>query len=522
MLDYLIKNGKLIDGTGSGWKYADVGIQNAKIEVVGPCKDMAASNVINAEDLIVCPGFIDMHAHTDIALLADYRMDYRLKQGVTTEVIGQDGLAYAPCSPTNLQFWRHYLSGLNGDFLADSDWNWTSVHDLLEKYKNKASNAALLIPHGAVRVEAMGWTNRTANADELKNMQQMVSIGMEQGAIGLSTGLTYVPCKYANTEEMTALCEPVAQKGGILSVHLRSYAQDFIKAIEEMLEVGRSTGCAIHLSHLRIADKLTWGKAHEVSDLLNQARSNGIDVTFDLYPYTVGNAPLFCLTPEWLQTEGPEKYLTQLRDKNTRQKAVEDLKNWKLDWSIYVLSNSPRIPLGDFEGRSIMAAAKSLQMEPEEFVLELLCQTELNTTIIATGGSEADNDVLFQHPCCMIGSDGILLGDHPHPRGFGTFPRVIREYVYRRKLLSLETAIFKMTGLPASRLNLGNRGLVRKGQAADLVIFNPQTICDQSTYSDGMTEPAGVQWVFVNGNCVVEESNYTGSQFGIPLKPLLI
>jgi N-acyl-D-amino-acid deacylase len=521
MFDTLILGSKLVDGTGSPWRYADIGIKDGKIAAIGQLQGLPRKHEIPAGDLITCPGFIDMHAHTDIALLSGQLMEYRLLQGITTEVIGQDGLAYAPCSLEHLQEWRGYLSSLNGDLLPEQDWNWLSVADLLARYENKASNVVLHIPHGAVRVEVVGWDDRPATKAELQEMQKLVMQGMAQGAIGLSTGLNYMPCMSGTTEEMIALCEPVADMHGILSVHLRSYAGKFLEALEEVFEVGRQTGCGIHLSHLRIADRSNWGKSNLVLEMIDRARDEGIEVTCDLYPYSVGNAPLFLLTPGWLQAGGPKQLLQKLADPNSRIKAAREMDAWNLDWSIYPLSNCPKTEFGDWEGASLTTAAQAKGMKVTDFVLELLHHTQLNTAIIAAGGSEADNDVIFTHPTCMVCSDGLLIGGHPHPRGFGAFPRFIREYAFTRNILSLEEAVYRMTGLTASRLNLQDRGIIRKGMAADLVIFNPNEIQDRADYHQSKVPPTGIEWVFVNGNCVVDKGQYQGSHFGHALKPLM-
>lgn len=520
MFEILITGGKVVDGTGAPWRYADVGITDGQIAAIGQLQSIGASQQIDARNKVVCPGFIDIHSHADITLLADQWTDLRLLQGITTEVVGQDGLAYAPLNAQGLDAWRRYLIALNGDF-ANVTWDWTSAHELLQRYVHRAANVVYLIPHGAVRTTVMGWDARAATESELRVMQELVRRELEQGAGGISTGLTYIPCAHATTEEMIALCEPVARAGGILSIHLRSYGAKLLDAIDEAIEIGRRSGVAVQLSHLRVADPSNWGLAYAMLERIDRARARGIDVTFDLYPYTVGCTALFVLLPPWAQSGGPDAMLARLNDSEMQQRMSDEMKSWNLDWSAYILSNAPHTALGDWEGFSVTSAAHALGMQPTEFVVQLVRATELNATMIAAGGSEADNEVLFRHPTCMVCSDGVMVGGQPHPRGYGAFPRVISQYVKNHPVLRLEEAIFKMTGLTASRLNLRERGILRDGFAADIVVFDPDTIADGATFKASRTPPRGVEWVLVNGRVAVANGAYRGSQAGAALKPLL-
>ena len=504
MFDLLITRGKLIDGTGAPWRYADVGIIGERIAAIGSLGDASATRRIDAAGRVVCPGFIDIHSHADLTLLAHRWTEDRLRQGITTEVIGQDGLSYAPASAQHLQEWRRYLVGLNGDF-PEIEWNWRSVGDLLKRYQNQAANVVYLIPHGAVRIEVMGWEARPARADELRAMVDLVRQGMAEGAAGISTGLTYIPCAHATTDEMIALCEPVAAAGGIYATHLRSYGARLLDALDEAIEIGRRSGVAVQVSHLRVADPSTWGLAGAMLERIDRARAEGVDVTFDCYPYTVGCAPLFVLLPAWAQSGGPDAILARLRDAATTQRIAAEMGTWQIDWSWYILSNAPATSLGDWDGAVITAAARATNLSIPLFIQRLLLETELNATIIARGGNEDDNDTMFAHPAAMLCSDGVLIGGHPHPRGYGAFPRLLAEYVRARRVLRLEDAIRKMSGLPAARLNLQNRGIVRNGAAADVVIFSPERIADGADFTEGRRPPQGIDWVFVNGHAVVTD-----------------
>jgi N-acyl-D-amino-acid deacylase len=515
-LDLLVRGGRLIDGTGAPWRYADVGIAGERVVAIGRLGAQEALREINAEGRIVCPGFIDIHSHADVTLLADRWVDLRLRQGITTEVVGQDGLSYAPAGRDRLAEWRRYLVALNGDF-PNVAWDWQSVADLLERYEGRAANVVYLVPHGAVRTEVMGWADRPATSGELRTMQGIVQRSLGEGAAGLSTGLTYAPCSHASTEEMVALCRPVAEAGGILAIHLRSYIGDLAQAIEEAIDIGRQSGVAVEINHLRMADPRTWGQARSVLKQIEQARADGIDVTFDLYPYTMGCLPLFAMLPSWAQSGGPDAILERLAGGAMRQRITQELAAAGIAWPVFELCHAPG---SDAAGATVAAAAETAGLSVPDFVVRLLEKTELGAVVMADGGNEAENDLMLAHPASMVCSDGILLGDHPHPRGYGTFPRVLAQYVREKGLLSWETAIAKMTGIPAARLNLSDRGVVRAGGAADLVVLSPEAVTDRATVAAGRVGPAGIETVVVNGHVVVECGTYLGSNFGRVLRPL--
>jgi N-acyl-D-amino-acid deacylase len=507
-----------------------VGISGGQITALGRLTNCQALHTIDARDGIVCPGFVDVHSHADLSLMAGRWVEGRLLQGITTEVLGQDGLSYAPTSEAHLPAWRRYLAGLNGDF-PELDWQWRSVGDLLGRLQNRPANAVYLIPHGAVRVQAMGWEARPAAPAELRAMQDLVRQGLAQGAAGFSTGLTYFPCAAASTAEMVALCQPVAEAGGVYVTHLRSYGGELLAALDEAIEIGRRSGVAVLVSHLRMADPSTWGLAEAVLNRIDRARASGVDTSFDIYPYTVGCAPLFALLPPWAQSGGPDAILARLSDPPECARVVQEMASWSIDcrashgtsgvdWSAYRLSNAPPVPCGDWDGVALVEAAARLETDVPNFIVRLLLETELNATIVADGGNEADNDLMFAHPAGMVGSDGVLVGEHPHPRGFGTYPRVLAHYVRQKKLLSWEAAVHKMSGMPAARLDLQDRGVLRVGAAADIVVLDPGRVADGATFDQGRRLPRGVEWVLVNGHIVVKGGKYLGGNSGQSLTPL--
>lgn len=520
MLDILISGGKLIDGTGAPWRLVDVGIAEGRIAAVGKLRQQQAHFHLPASGSVLCPGFIDAHSHADLSLIAGRWVDARLLQGITTEVVGQDGLSYAPVTEHSLPAWRRYLAALNGDF-PEVDWTWRSVSDLIERYDHRAANAVYLLPHGAVRVEAMGWEPRQANEAEIATMRQLVRQGLREGAVGLSTGLTYPPCSHATTDELTALCTPVAEAGGILSIHLRSYGRDLLSALAEAIEIGRRSRVAVQISHLRGTESAEPNYAQRVLEQIEEARSRDVDVTFDTYPYTVGCGPLFSLLPVWAQHGGPDAVLGRLGTPSARERIVAEMAARSVDWSIYKVSNARGGNSQAWEAHTLEGAARLMKLSPPAFVVHLLRETELNTTIIAEGGKPSDNDAMLAHRLGAICSDGILVGGVPHPRGYGAFPRVFSRLVRDKRLLTWEEAVRKITSLPAARFNLQNRGVVREGAVADLVVFSPERIADGATYSNGRHPPIGLDWVLVNGHVVVEGGRYIGGEWGRALTPLL-
>jgi N-acyl-D-amino-acid deacylase len=516
-LDIVIEGGRLVDGTGTPWRRADVGIVEGRVAAIGRLQDAAARCRIAAAGRVVCPGFIDIHAHADLTLPANKGQIERLRQGITTEVLGQDGLSYAPASPEHLPEWRRYLMGMNGDG-AGLDWAWSSVAEYLERLEGKAANAVYLVPHGAVRVETMGWADRPATAAEMRRMAALVTAGLEQGALGLSTGLSYVPCAHATTEELIALCRPVAEAGGILAIHLRSYGSAMLDALDEAISVGRATGVAVQVSHLRVSDPVNWGKSPQIAACLDAARAEGVDITFDIYPYQAGCACLFSLIPLWAQAGGPDAILARLADDQDRARMSEEMCSWGADWGAFSLSNAPPTPWGDWEGLSLPEAAQGSGRDVETFIMDLLLETQLNATMVGHGGNQEDNEYLARHPAGMVCSDGVLVGDHPHPRSYGTFPRVLAHHVRERRILTLEEAVGKMTAAPAARLNLTDRGVLRIGAAADVVIFDPDRVADRGTYEDGRRPPEGIEWVLVNGQPAIAQGQPTGALAGQVLR----
>jgi len=510
MFDIVIRNGRVVDGTGNPWYYGDVGVSKGRISAIGRMEGADAATVIDADGMAVCPGFIDMHPHADVMLLGEPRHDAKLRQGVTTELLGQDGLSYAPLSPEKLQAVRRYLSGLNGD--PEIGWDWSSVGEFLARFERTTSaNVAYLVPHCALRLESMGWGNRLASEAERSKMRELTAQAMEDGAVGFSTGLTYPPGCYSDTEELVEICEVVARYGGIYVTHLRGRMPQVrdvgLDPIEEALEIGRRTGVPVHFSHFKSAEGLA--RVERVRE------KEGIDATVDSYPYRAGSGMLQAnILPRWVHEGGPDAIVERLRNPKSRRR-IELNAGWRNNVICSVRSERNRA----YVGRLLPDLVAESGKEPLDFVCDLLLEEDLAVSRRGEAGPESHAEVIG-HSLHLASSDGLPLG-RCHPRTYGSFPRYLGPYVRDFKVLRLEEAVAMMSGRPAARIGLKDRGLLKVGFAADIVIFDPETVEDRATYEDPLQYPAGIPYVLVNGEIVIDREEHTGAFPGRALRPLL-
>jgi N-acyl-D-amino-acid deacylase len=513
MFDLIIRGGRTIDGAGNPGYHADIGLQGDRIATIGSIDSSQADRVIDAAGLVVCPGFIDMHTHSDVMILANPRHEAKVMQGVTTDVIGLDGLSYAPLSPGNLRMMRSYLAGLNGN--PNIAWAWNTVAEFLADFNQRvAINVAYLVPHNALRLETVGFFDRTASAGELAEMQELMAQGMREGAVGFSTGLDYFPCRYANEEELVKICETVAEYGGVSVWHVRKSDLGLIESIKEVLRIAEKTGVKTHFSHFSVSYPTSQGTSVEMLALIDEARAKDIDVTFDSYPYIAQSTLLLAFLPRWAHEGGPEAILERLSQAETRDKISAEIRALNVPWDKVVLTCVPSRKNGIYVGKTILEAAGMAGREAVDFVCDLMLEEELAVGHLSLLGNEEDVQRIMKHPCHMSGSDGILVGDRPNPRAWGTFPRFIARYSRDLGVLSLEETIRHLTSAPAQRLGLHDRGLVKQGLAADLVIFNPETIADKATFEEPKQYPVGIDYVIVNGAVVVEKGTHTGALNG--------
>jgi N-acyl-D-amino-acid deacylase len=516
MFDLLIRNGRIVDGSGLPWFRGDVGIAGGRITAVGPLANLPAKRTIDAAGKVVCPGFVDTHVHGDLALLVDPYHEPAVRQGVTTYVLGQDGVAFAPGSEATQQYMRRYTAGFNGNFPTPGK-GWRTVAEYLSLFDRAcAINVCTLIPNGNVRIEAMGLESRRPTADELAAMRRLVREGMEQGAVGLSSGLDYVPSIYADEDELSALCEEIEPFGGVYVTHMRGYnEQKAPAALQEVFNIGRRAGCAVHVSHFNCL-------AGQALPLLDAARASGVDVTFDLYCYLYGSTLVVMLTlPPEVMEGGPDAAVARLRDPAVRKSLEAAFANPRFPIETIRLASVPSDRYRHLEGKSLIEAAGG--REPAQlvnFVCDLLIATDLATgCVIRHFAQRQESDIrsIMKHPLMMAGSDGIYVGGRPHPRGTGCYARYLGYHV-RAGDWSLEEAVMRCSYHGARRFGLKDRGLLREGFAADVVVFDPDAITDRSTYDDGQALAVGVDHVIVNGEPVLLDGARTKALPGRGLK----
>ncbi|RJP14346.1 MAG: D-aminoacylase [Candidatus Abyssobacteria bacterium SURF_5] len=520
-LDFILKGGQVFDGAGNPSTLMDIGISGKKIKRMGALAGAAARETIDCAGLAVCPGFIDMHSHSDLMIFVEPEATAKVMQGVTTEVLGQDGQSVAPIKDEHKADWRRHLSGLLGD--AGVEWDWNSFGEYLSALEKvrPATNLVSLVPHGSLRLWVMGMANRKASAEELKQMKLLLRESLEDGAAGMSTGLIYPPCPYADLTELAELCNVLKERGKFFVVHVRNEDSAVMESMEEMFEVARLSGAPVHISHLKVAGKPQHGRAGELLEKINRARSEGLEITFDQYPYTAGSTMLFALLPEWLQDGGSERMVERLKEPQVRQRIVEEMA--ARTSSSGVAPSDIRVSAvateknKHLEGKNLFELAEAVDEPFIDAICDLLIEEQLAVSMIIFVSDEADVRTIMRHPAQIVCTDG-LLGGRPHPRVYGAFPRILGRYCRDEKLLTLAEAIRKMTSAPAHRLGLSGRGLLREGYHADVVVFNPDTIIDTATYEEPRQAPIGIEHVFINGKHAVAAGKQTGSRSGKVLR----
>ncbi|HWM35698.1 MAG TPA: D-aminoacylase [Streptomyces sp.] len=532
-MDLAIRNANVIDGTGTPGYRADVTIEDGRITAIaregdGPRPAPAGprtrtTRTLEAEGLTLTPGFIDMHAHSDLALLRDPDHSAKAAQGVTLEVVGQDGLSYAPVDDRTLNEVRSAITGWNGTG-EDIDFDWRTVGEYLDRIDRQgtAVNAAYLVPQGSVRMLAVGWDDRPATPSELATMKRLVAEGLEQGAVGMSSGLTYTPGMYASDAELTELCRTVAAYGGYYCPHHRSYGNGALQAYEEMVTLSHEAGCALHLAHATMNFGVNENKAPELTALLDRALAAGADITLDTYPYTPGCTTLVAMLPSWASAGGPEAILQRLSDEETcarirhvmEVEGADGCHGVPMDWNTIEISGVSNPALAAYVGKTIAQSAAEAHEEPFTTARRLLIDDRLGSTILQHVGHEENVQHIMRHPVHTGGSDGILQGAKPHPRAYGTFPQYLGRYVRELGVLSLEECVAHLTSRPAARLRLPDRGLVREGYRADLVLFDPGTVAPGATYDDPRRLPTGIPHVLIDGRFVIEDGTRTDTLAG--------
>jgi N-acyl-D-amino-acid deacylase len=527
MFDLLIRNGTLFDGTGSAGMPGDIAVVDDRIAAIGGNLAPDAQKIIDANGLAVAPGFIDIKTHSDFTLPINPKAESKVRQGVTTEIIGHCGFSVAPALPGKVELLRDYLS-------PSAPWlpfRETSFADYLNTFPTTAVNAGMLVGHNTLRLMVMGMEARPPAPRELQQMIELLEEALEAGALGLSSGLFTTPGSYAQPAEMLALCRVVERYKASYFTHLRDESATVLEALQEAIDI--ADACRIHVEvvHFKCSGMDNWGKTARALEMLGEGRARGLDIDCDAYPYTAGSNPLKNLLPQWVQAGGVAAMLQRLADPETRARIRDDiardgLNNWGRipSWESVQISVSPHLP--EYAGRTIASLAAEWGEDAIDSLCEYLRRDQGATRVLVTSIAEDDVRDLMRSPDALVGSDGNCVATYgtvsqgmPHPRFYGTFPRVIGHYVGEEKLLPLELAIHKMTGATARALKLKDRGLLKEGYRADITIFDPADFRDRATYAQPHQYPSGARTsVIVNGMLVVDNAAHTGALPGRVLR----
>lgn len=517
----LIRGGEVVDGTGAPRRRADVAVEADRIAAVGPDLAGEARRVIDAGGHVVAPGFIDIHSHSDLFYLACPAAESKVRQGCTTEVVGMCSFSPAPVPAAGRDRLRVWAAGIG----ARLDIDWTTFGEYLDALRaaRVGINVVPFVGHGALRLAAVGAENRAPAAGEMEAMRRMLHEALDAGAFGFSTGLVYPPSAYAATEELIDLARAMARRRGLYFSHIRGEAAMVEDSIHEAIRIGEEAGVGVQIAHVKVTGRENWAMIDRVLALIDRARARGVDVSGDAYPYHAGSTRMDNLLPAWVHDGGAARLLERIADRATRRRIVEESlvggERWRTQSMGAVGFDEVRIAScsqKDLEGLSLADLAGKRGVSPPEAMMDLLVE-ELATVSMVVFSQSPDNVAkVLAHPAIMVGSDSLGLtsgpGPHPgkpHPRMYGTFPRVLGRYARDDRVLSLEAAVQKMTGMPAARLSLHDRGLVRPGQAADLAIFDPVTVRDEATFEDPHRHPTGIPYVIINGAVVVDRGTFT-------------
>lgn len=523
MLDLIVKNGRLVDGTGNPWLFGDVGVKDDKIVAVGQV-DQGAAQVIDAQRKVIAPGFIDGHCHSDLMIFDHPLSEIKLRQGVTTEVVGNCGLAPAPFLPEQAELLQSYVQPVLGK--TSWDWPWRSVGEYMEAVARlkPAEHMATYVAHGALRIAVMGFANRAATAAEIARMKTILDEGMKAGAIGLSIGLLYAPGSYTSREELAELCSVLPKYNGLLSTHIRGEGNNLIASVKEVIWIAERAGVSLHVSHLKAAGKRNWGKVLEALELIEAARGRGMDVTCDVYPYNAGSTTLTTVLPPWALEGGIARTLELFRDPQMRRKIKDELRQEQDAWdnlvcstgwdSVYISAVHHQAN-AHLEGKHIAEISEQRGVHPVDCMMDLLLEEEGRISIVYFHMSDDDVRQAVGWEKSLIASDSLTCETgKPHPRLYGSFPRLFAKYVREDRVLSLEQAVRKVTSFPVQRFKLGKRGLLVPGYVADIVVFDPDTIADKATFESPRQYPEGISDVIVAGKPAIGQGRHTGERNG--------
>ena len=524
--DLLIINGHILDGSGSPWFDGSVAVKDGKIAAVGRLPNAAAQRVIDAWGLTVAPGFIDLHSHSDYTLLVDGKAESKIRQGVTTEILGESESAGPILGPAVPEFDKEMTRyGLSRD--------WTTLGEYFARLERQGSsvNIASYVGSGQVRMDVMGNVDRAPTAEEMEKMKALVDQAMREGALGLSSGLIYPPNSFATTAELIELAKVAARYGGIYTSHIRGEGDHWKRALDEAIEIGEKARLPVHILHFKIDGQSNWGKMAQQISEVQAARDRGVDITVNQYPYIASMTGLeMCLPPKYLEGTS-EQVVERLKDPKVRadirQAIASGLPGWEADqvksvggWHGVLVASLQKPKNKQYEGKRMDEVAKEMGKDPLDALCDLLISEGGSAEAVYFSMSESDVELAMKQPWLGVGSDGVAVSPamtfigRPHPRFYGTFPRVLAVYVREKRVLTLPDAIRKMTSFPAQITGLTDRGLLRPGMAADITIFDPKTVTDKATFENPLLYPLGIPYVIVNGVVVIGQGQHTGEKPG--------
>ena len=529
--DLVIKNGRIIDGTGNVWSKKDIGISDGKIKTIGFINENA-KRVIDAKGMIVSPGFIDLHNHSDMTLLAYPNAESAIMQGITTAVVGNCGISMAPINSEKSDLLKKYLSFLlvkNYDY----QWDWKTIGEYYKKLEKRGTslNLAPLVGQGTIRIAVKGFDSTKASKDEIDKMKILLEQSIEDGVFGMSTGLIYPPGSYSNTEELIELGKVLNKYGLIYATHMRNEGNKLLESVEEAIRIGNECKIKVNISHHKTLGKYNWGKVNATLREMERARNRGVEISCDAYPYTASSTTITSVLPTWALDGGIVKMIERLKNKEIRESIKEEISENKMtgeNWIRYAGWNN--IIIGEcqarkeYEGKSLenILTSKNKSKDIYENFFDFLLEIDANAVMVVFSMDEEDVKTVISNSLSAIGSDSWSVapnaGGKPHPRMYGTFPRVLGKYVREDNLLTLSNAISKMTSFPAEVIGLEKKGIIKEDFDADIVIFDPDNIKDKATFADPTQYPEGIDYVIVNGQLVIDNRNVTGIKPGKILK----
>jgi N-acyl-D-amino-acid deacylase len=515
-LDTALENARIVDGTGAPWFRGAVGINDGEIARVSRTEsiDDSAEERIDLDGLTLCPGFVDTHSHSDLRLFEDPTVAPKTRQGITTEILGQDGFSMAPMyRDGGAEEWEDHLSGLDGR--TDREWTWGSVADYFDAIDESgvAVNVGMLVGHGTVRFNVMGMDDRLPTEAELEEMAGLVTEALDAGAIGFSTGLIYTPQVHSDTEEVRRLASRLAPYGRPFVAHIRNETDDIWAALDEFIDIGVSENVPLHLSHFKLALPPQHGKAERAIEIIEAARERDVDFTADQYPYTAGSTMLAVVLPSWVRADGTERAVEYLSDEESRAEIRDAMTGRSEPWENTVVTSVASDSNAHLEGLNVEEIAEERGVDPVTAVMDLLREEHLEVSKITHMLAERDVREILRYERATVATDG-LFGGKPHPRTYGTYPRVLGHYVRDENLLSVEEAVRMMTSLPARAMGLQTKGIVRPGMDADLVAFDPQSVGTSATFQSPRRHPDGMPHVIVDGEFVVRDHGLTDATPG--------